>query len=133
MIFVSMKNIMERPCSRQDFCEVRAQAALQLIELGAAHAVDLADTERDVAELELLVILIENFFRSLILEVAACGNISIPKLWQSMPAMALSASAAARSSMVQVGERNMSVSDENGAAQKTRDLRRNLEGPFLYK
>ena len=57
--------------------EVRAQAALQLIELGAAHAVDLADAERDVAELELLVILIENFFRSLILEVAACPRAAI--------------------------------------------------------
>lgn len=32
MIFVSMKNIMERPCSRQDF-SVQARAALQLIEL----------------------------------------------------------------------------------------------------
>ena len=111
--------------------EVRAQAALQLIELGAAHAVDLADTERDVAELELLVILIENFFRSLILEVAACGKHFDT---EALTIDARNGTERFRCGAVQQGTGRRTEHErigQNGAAQKTRDLRRNLKALFF--
>ena len=106
--------------------EVRAQLLLNLVELAAAHAVDLTDAERDVAEFELLVILVENFLRRLVLEVAAGREhfdaerlaVDARNGAQRIGRHAVHHRAGRRAENKRVGE--------DRAAQKPRDLRRDV-------
>ncbi len=129
MIFVSMKNIMERPCSRQDFSRYgrRRRSSSSSSE---PLMLLIWPTPNDVAELELCNP-DRKFLPESYPEVAACGKHFDT---EALAIDARNGTERFRCGAVQHGTGRRTEHErigQNGAAQKTRNLRRNLKALFF--